>query len=205
METGKSQRTDFAQHVRTYPGAVDDALIADLIAIPGAKMMDQDYRRCSLTPVVGAPLESFRDVVRECFADYRASAPKTLNFCTRLEAPNVLRYEPSRDPPEHFREHADAWNIPSSTRQISVIAYLNDVERGGETVFTTFNHSQRCEKGTVLLFPSSFLYHHLARPPESGSKIVVVTWLHFGNGPGKTGYRTVPLGRSPASNPEPTS
>jgi hypothetical protein len=189
-----SQRTDFAQHVRTYPGAVDDALIADLIALPGAVKMDEQYRRCSLTPVVGDVLDRFRGVVRECFADYRASAPKTLNFCTLLEAPNILRYEPATDPPEHFHEHADAWNIPSATRVVSVIAYLNDVARGGETVFTTFNRSQRCEKGAVLFFPSSYLYHHLARPPESGPKIVVVTWLHFGNGPGVTGYRTAPLG-----------
>jgi hypothetical protein len=189
-----SQRTDLLQYVRAYPGAVDDALIADLIALPVAEKMDEDYRRCSLTSVVGDDLERFRGVVRECFADYRAIAPTTLQFCTQLERPNVVRYEPSTpDRPEWFHKHSDAWNVQSATRQVSVIAYLNDVAQGGETVFTSFDHSQRCEKGTVLFFPSNYLYHHLGRPPESGPKIVVVTWIHFGNG-GVPAYITTPLG-----------
>ncbi|MEE6179617.1 2OG-Fe(II) oxygenase [Mycobacterium sp. 050134] len=188
-----SQGTDLARFIRTYPGAIDDALAADLIALPGAQKMDLDHRRCSLTPVVGDVLERFRSVVRECFADYRALS-STLYFCTRLEEPNVLRYEPSTpDRPEWFHEHADAFNCPSATRQVSVVAYLNDVAEGGETVFTAVDCSQRCEKGTILFFPSNYLYHHLARPPLSGPKIVVVTWIHFGND-GPTSYITVPLG-----------
>ncbi|WP_415624242.1 2OG-Fe(II) oxygenase, partial [Mycobacterium intermedium] len=187
-----SHSSDLARFVRTYPGAIDDALAADLIALPGAQELDLDYRRCSLTPVVGDVLLRFCSVVRECFADYCGTS-RTLNFCTRLEAPNVVRYEPSTpDRPEWFHEHADAWSIASATRQVSVVAYLNDVAEGGETVFTGFDFSQRCEKGTVLFFPSNYLYHHIARPPESGSKIVVVSWIHFGNG-GESTYVTVPL------------
>jgi hypothetical protein len=185
---------DLARFVKTYPGAVDDALIADLIALPGARPMDEAYRRCSLTSVLGEELERFRAVVRECFADYRTCST-TLNSCTLLEQPNVLRYEPTTDPnrPEHFHEHSDGWNIASATRQVSVIAYLNDVAKGGETVFPPLGHTQHCEKGTLLFFPSNFLYHHLARPPESGPKIVVVTWIHFGND-GVPTYITTPLG-----------
>jgi hypothetical protein len=188
-----SQRTDLLQYVRTYPGAVDDALIADMIALPVAGRMDEKYRRCSLAHVVGDVLKRFSGVVRECFADFRAAGPITLRFCTQLEAPRVLRYEPSIDRPDHFHDHSDAWDVSSATRQVSVIAYLNDVAQGGETVFTCFDYSQRCEKGTVLLFPSSYLYHHLARPPESGPKMVAVTWIHFGNG-GVPAYSTTPLG-----------
>jgi hypothetical protein len=141
-------------------------------------------------------LERFRGVVRECFADYQAAVSTTLYFCTLLEQANVLRYEPSTpDRPEWFHEHSDAWNVPSATRQVSVIAYLNDVVQGGETVFPALDYIQRCEKGTVLFFPSNYLYHHLARPPESGPKIVVVTWIHFGND-GKPDYVTTPLGES---------
>jgi hypothetical protein len=184
---------DLSGFVRTYPGAIDDVLAAELASLPGAVKIDEDWRRCSLAPVAGEPLERFRSVVRECFDDYRALAPDTLWFCTLLENPYVVRYEASTDRPEHFHEHSDSWDIASATRQISVVAYLNDVVLGGETVFTGFDRSQRCEKGTVLLFPSSFLFHHLARPPESGPKIVVVSWIHFGNG-GAPAYLTTPLG-----------
>ncbi len=184
---------DLARFVRTYPGAVDDTLAADLIALPGAELLDLGHRRCSLTPVVGDVLDRFRGAVRECFADY-CTISATLDFCTLLEGPNVLRYQPSTpDHPEWFHEHADAWNVASATRQVSVIAYLNDVVQGGETVFPALDYSQRCEKGSVVLFPSNYLYHHIARPPESGPKIVVVTWIHFGND-GQPVYLTTPLG-----------
>jgi 2OG-Fe(II) oxygenase superfamily len=186
---------DPLRFVRTYAGAVDDALAAELTALSGGVKMDEDWRRCSITPVVGDVSERFRRVVRDCFADYRAvAARRTLNACTQLERPSVVRYEPSTDRIEHFVEHADAGGILTATRQISVIAYLNDVVRGGETVFPGFDYSQRCEKGTVLLFPSNFIYQHLARPPESGPKIVVATWLHFGNN-GVLKTITTPLGR----------
>lgn len=72
------------------------------------------------------------------------------------------------------------------------IHQLNDVAEGGETVFPHLGHIQRCEKGTVLLFPANFMYHHLARPPVSGPKIVLVTWIHFGND-GLPTYLTSPL------------
>jgi hypothetical protein len=185
-------RTDLAGFMRTYPGVVNDALIADLIALPGAKPTEQAWRGCSITRVVGDPLDRFRAVVRQCFADYRTFCG-TLNFCTLLEQPTVLRYEPSTDPSRAEHEHADAWNIASATRQVSVLAYLNDVAKGGETVFPSFDHVERCEKGTILLYPSNFLFHHFARPPESGPKIVVRTWLHFGND-GAPAYLTTPLG-----------
>jgi hypothetical protein len=186
------QNTELRQFVRTYAGVVDDALIADLVGLPGAVTIDQDWRRCSSTPVVGEVLDRYRAVVRECFEDYRTLST-TLNSCSLLEAPNVLRYEPSTpDRPEWFHEHADSWDIASATRQVSVVTYLNDVAEGGETVFTPLDLTQRCVKGTMLLFPSNYMYHHMARPPESGPKIVVVTWVHFGNN-GVPTFLTTPL------------
>lgn len=185
--------TDLRHYIRTYPDAIDDALIADLMELPGTVKMDEDWRRCSITPVTGGVLERFIGIVRTCFADYR-EVSSTLNFCTRIELPNVLRYGVSNpDRPEWFHEHSDSWDVRSATRQVSVVAYLNDVAQGGETVFESLDVSQRCEKGSILFFPSNYLYHHSARPPESNEKVVVVTWLHFGNN-GEPAYTSVPFG-----------
>lgn len=189
--TGYYSDVELQSFIRTYPGAMDDELIDDLIALPGARFMDESYRRCSLTSVDGEPLDRFRKVIRDCFEDYRQIST-TLNFCTLIESPNILRYEPAGDEPQHFHEHADAWNIPSSTRQVSILAYLNDVDEGGETVFPHLGQSISCKKGLVALFPANFLYHHLAKEPESNTKIILVTWLHFGND-GTPTYRTSKL------------
>ena len=197
------QHTDVRRFIRTYPGALDDALIADLAALEeGRVRFEQKWRRCSQTPVVGDALARLNRVTSECFADYRTLS-RTLNWCSQLEIPNVLLYEPSDpDQPEWFHEHADAWDITSASRQVSVIGYLNDVVEGGETEFPAFEFSQRCDKGTILMFPANYMFHHLARPPLSGSKLVVVTWIHFGNG-GVPTKPSIPLAAVPKAVPGP--
>lgn len=167
--------------VRAYPKALPDELVEALIAVPvpETSRIDHDWRRCSLTPIKGGPLDDFKRIVRRLLDDYRRGV-KTLNACTRIERPGVLRYEPRTDgPPDHFHEHADSWHIGTATRQISVVGYLNDVDEGGETVFPHWGIAQRPTRGTVLLFPASFAFSHLARPPVSNTKIAIVTWLHF--------------------------
>ena len=175
-------QTDLRRFVRTYPGALDDDLIAELLAVEDGRIRSEaEWRRCSLTPVAGDVLTRFSHVTDKCFADYRTLS-RILNYCDLLEVPNVIRYEPRNpDRPDWFHEHADAWDVTSATRQVSVVAYLNDVAEGGETEFPLLEFSQRCEKGTVLMFPSNFMFQHLAHPPRSGPKAVVVTWFHFGN------------------------
>jgi len=185
---------DVRAFIRTYPGAIDDSLVRDLLDLEGGERCDLDVRRCRITPVRGEVLDRFNKAVSGCFSDYRTLAT-TLGWCSLLELPNVLRYEQAtRGQPalDWFHEHADAWDVPSSTRQVSVVAYLNDVAIGGETEFPSLEVSQRCEKGTILMFPSNFIYHHVARPAVSGPKMVVVTWIHFGNG-GNPTYLTTPL------------
>lgn len=169
-----------SRFIRVYPDALDDALIESLIALPGAARCDLEWRRCSLTRVKGDAFGMFKRAIRPLVADYQTLTP-AFNFCTELERPNVLRYEPAGDgPPDHFHEHADAWNVQTATRQISIVGYLNDVACGGETVFPMYGFAQRPVRGTVLMFPASIAFTHLARPPESGTKIAIVSWLHFG-------------------------
>ena len=178
---GQTQQTDLRRFVRTYPHALDDTLIADLTALEGGYRSDVDWRRCFITPVSGEALDRFRAVVGTCFADYRQLS-RTLGSCTLIEEPIVIRYDAATsDRPDWFHEHVDAWSVPSASRQVSVVAYLNDVAEGCETEFGSLGYTQRCEKGTILMFPSNFLFEHVALPPRSGPKNVAVSWLHFGN------------------------
>jgi hypothetical protein len=80
--------------------------------------------------------------------------------------------------------------------KISIIAYLNDVKEGGETIFDA-NSSEREEQsiaprtGRGLIFSSSFCFQHRGEAPKSGPKYVLVAWLHF-DGTGHA-YTTMPL------------
>lgn len=168
--------------VHVYLDGLDASLCDELLALArvSPNLIDTPWRRCWQAPIDGAALARFKRALRPLAAKYCALSP-TLNFCSMLEAPNVLGYDPDQgDKPHHFHEHADAWSVATATRQVSIIAYLNDVERGGETFFPGLAEIVRPRRGTVLMFPSNWGFSHLARAPKSGPKLVAVSWLHFG-------------------------
>jgi hypothetical protein len=72
--------------------------------------------------------------------------------------------------------HNDSGLITSySSRKISFIWYLNDIEDGGETTF--LNGKITPETGTLLLFPSTWTYVHRGEIPISSDKYIIIGWL----------------------------
>jgi len=72
--------------------------------------------------------------------------------------------------------HNDSGIITScSSRKISFIWYLNDIENGGETTF--LNGKIKPETGTLLLFPSTWTYVHRGEIPISSDKYIIIGWL----------------------------
>ena len=84
----------------------------------------------------------------------------------------LLRYSGG----EQYGFHYDGGT--GSKRSISVLIYLNDDYEGGEIEFPNFNLKIKPKAGTLILFPSNYAYGHIAHPVTSGTKYVVVTWLH---------------------------
>ena len=156
---------------------------------------DFDWRRGVAYPLNADAdlLAEFTRGVAALLGRYKAELNTDgLAMTAHLESPNVFRYAVTREdePRHHFARHADNWNEGSSTRQISVITYLNDVEAGGETDFTDLGVKIQPRKARTLLFPSSFLFMHAGQPPISEAKYIIVSWLHFGE---KHAYTTYPL------------
>jgi len=73
--------------------------------------------------------------------------------------------------------HHEQNNMQESHRLISVIAYLNDVEEGGETEFIHQSCRIAPKQGTILLFPSSFTHTHRGNPPIKGTKYILASWF----------------------------
>jgi len=193
--------TDF---LKIYENAIPDDLCNQLIDFfennPDKTFkFDHDWRRslCMNMPnnVPKELLSKINNIIRNYFDKYKSEVSSnggsgTLSFCNNLESPNFLKYNNNSDKPNHFNMHSDNWSSDSSTRQISVILYLNDVVGGGETVFPYYNINVGPQKGKILMFPSFFNYSHYAAEPKSNPKYVIVTWIHFS---GKTSYFTYPF------------
>jgi len=91
---------------------------------------------------------------------------------------DFLKYEPGGK----YEQHIDRG--PLSNRYLTVIINLNSDYEGGEFVF--FNPSTRNKEmvkeeklkdGSVLIFPSNFLFPHSIKPIIKGTRYSLVCWL----------------------------
>ena len=75
--------------------------------------------------------------------------------------------------------HIDCYTDYSRTT--SVIINLNDDYKGGDLVFTdqNCNEIKKCnlQKGSIVFFPSNFMYPHGIKPVTEGIRYSVVAWL----------------------------
>jgi hypothetical protein len=75
--------------------------------------------------------------------------------------------------------HHENSSVMNSRRLLSFVAYLNDVEEGGETEFLYQSIRVKPKKGTVVLFPGGFTHTHRGNPPLSNEKYIVTGWVEF--------------------------
>jgi prolyl 4-hydroxylase len=156
--------------------------------------LNETWRKCTGYSNIdsSSDWDYFKLVIKTLFDRYKSDVNcNGLNHVGFIEAPNVFKYDSSSAEEEHFNYHADTWDMSTASRQLSIIAYLNDVEEGGETDFVDLNISVKPKRGRVLFFPPFYTYQHQGNPPVSNDKYIVVTWLHF-RGVGHT-YRVHPL------------
>lgn len=86
----------------------------------------------------------------------------------------------NNDGNDRFDEHIDAEDLNSCKRFLVMFWYLNDVEEGGETVFTDpINVGVKPRAGRVLLFPPMWMYPHAGLAPKSNPKYIIGSYLHY--------------------------
>jgi predicted 2-oxoglutarate/Fe(II)-dependent dioxygenase YbiX len=83
----------------------------------------------------------------------------------------------------HYWPHADGQSIEGNVitrgnilRDITCVAYLNDDYEGGELNFQFFNLSFKPEKGTIIIYPSSWQYLHSV-DTVIGERYAIVIWF----------------------------
>ena len=67
--------------------------------------------------------------------------------------------------------------MPNSNRMLSAVVYLNDVDEGGQTEFPFIGVSVAAREGRLVLFPSDYLFAHIAHPPASQTKYSIAYWV----------------------------
>ena len=102
--------------------------------------------------------------------DYSSDYNVKLEFWVVM---NFIKYLPG----QHFKEHADHGFSYSAT--VSLVGYPNDDYEGGGLTFPKLNISIKPKAGDLYIFPSTYLFSHVAEPVESGIKYSIVTMLDY--------------------------
>jgi hypothetical protein len=66
-----------------------------------------------------------------------------------------------------------------SSRIITWMMYLNDVDEGGETEFLYYPKRVKPQAGRLLIWPAGFTHAHRGNPPLSNTKYILTGWLNL--------------------------
>ena len=88
---------------------------------------------------------------------------------------DLLKYSPGGK----YEIHTD--HGTKAPRHLSIIINLNDNYEGGDLVFTDQRDYEikRCKlkKGSIVFFPSNFMYPHTIESITKGTRYSIVAWL----------------------------
>lgn len=84
---------------------------------------------------------------------------------------SILKYSNSGYLPPHQDQGV-------SSRLISAVGYLNDNYEGGEIYFPYLDIKIKPKSGSVVFFPSNYIYVHEVMPMVSGVRYAIPQWYH---------------------------
>lgn len=104
---------------------------------------------------------------------YKVKFPKMTS--TKINQIDLLKYSTGGK----YEVHTDHYT--TSPRHLSVIINLNDEYEGGDLIFTDQKEKEikrlQLNKGSIIFFPSNFMYPHSIKPIIKGIRYSIVAWL----------------------------
>ncbi len=111
--------------------------------------------------------------IERLYSFYKAKFPKMASH--KINQIDLLEYSPGG----RYRMHVD--HHTNTPRYLSVIINLNNDYEGGDLVFADQKEKEikrfKLGKGTVVFFPSNFMYPHGIQPIIKGTRYSIVAWL----------------------------
>lgn len=140
--------------------------------------VDFKYKKSDLVPDNSNEYKELASVWQQCY-DRKFPAVEQYRSMFNLaelrywEAFNFIRYGEG----QHFMEHHDHGYSYNCT--VSLVGYLNDNYEGGELSFRLQGLKIKPKAGDLYIFPSNYMYPHVAEKVTSGIKYSLVTMLDY--------------------------
>ena len=94
-----------------------------------------------------------------------------IEYLNQLE---ILKYFENH----HYQFHIDA--SPEHHRTLSAILFLNNDYKGGRLIFKSLSDDEEITiepiPGSVVVWPSNFLFPHMVKPVTEGVRYTIVAW-----------------------------
>jgi hypothetical protein len=151
-------------------------------ATVGSGNINFDIRNCnvihiSTEPVIVNNFDHRKKIDDLIFESVRSSMDLYIEKHKTLQVQSdtgydLLRYKEG----QYYNQHTDSYG-PTPNRILSCSIQLNDDYEGGEFAFFNEEMLIRSGKGSVIMFPSNFMYPHEVMPVTKGTRYSIVTWL----------------------------
>ena len=119
-------------------------------------------------------------LMRAAISSYGEMVPGFGSFSASFGAKNLLYFSAPRiekiNPGQGFNWHVDSDPF-TMERCLAIVAYMNDVEEGGETEFKHIPVKAAPRKGRIVLFPPYWTHVHRGATPVSGAKYTIAAFL----------------------------
>ena len=152
------------------PWEYNGAHFNDQKFLPESKnIRKDDYYRKEMSEVSDIVYSSLEIAFNHYSSELYPFAGK--NIKSREHSIHLLRYKESGHLPAHIDQGV-------STRALSTVMYLNDDYEGGEIEFVQSKIKISPAAGSIIFFPSNFLYVHEVYPITKGYRYSMPHWYH---------------------------
>ena len=146
----------------------------------GDGTVDNRIRNCDIINISQVRiLEENLDIRKKLDEDFYACASNAINEYRKVfpdvsseidTGYDLLRYKEG----QFYTQHTDSFK--KQQRSVSCSFLLNDDYEGGEFAFFDREIMIRSGKGSIVMFPSNFMFPHEVMPVTSGTRYSIITW-----------------------------
>jgi Rps23 Pro-64 3,4-dihydroxylase Tpa1-like proline 4-hydroxylase len=146
----------------------------------GSGNVDDRIRNCGIINISdNRILEQNFDIRKKIDEDFYVCASNAINEYRKLfpevasevdTGYDLLRYKEG----QFYIQHTDSFK--NQQRSVSCSFLLNDDYEGGEFAFFDREIIIRGGKGSIVIFPSNFMFPHEVMPVTSGTRYSIITW-----------------------------
>jgi Rps23 Pro-64 3,4-dihydroxylase Tpa1-like proline 4-hydroxylase len=146
----------------------------------GSGNIDDQIRNCdNINISENIVLQKNFDIRKKIDDDFFLCASKAINEYRQLfpevaseidTGYGLLRYNKG----QFYVQHTDSFK--TQQRSVSCSFLLNDDYEGGEFAFFDREIMIRGSKGSIIMFPSNFMFPHEVMPVTSGTRYSIITW-----------------------------